>query len=87
MFEGFEDLLAEITWRFVIFFSREPKFLRIESGKTTLNVELRELRHTRERDKHSGRKEATLPEKPSHRHIAELPTLGHLLHGGLHLLL
>jgi hypothetical protein len=86
LFQRLQDLLAEIARRFVIFFSGKELF-RVQTGKTALNVELGKLRHPRQGNKHSGREEPSLAEKPGHRHIAELPALRHLLHGGLHLLL
>ena len=55
--------------------------------KPPSNVELRELRHAGKRRQASVGQEPAPAEKPSDRHVAQLAALGHLLHGGLHLLL
>src|SRR3972149_7527390 len=87
LLEGLEDLFAEVAWRLVIFFTGKAEFLGVQSGKAAVDVKLGELRHAGQRHEHAAGQKAALAEEPGDGHVAELSALGHLLHGGLHLLL
>src|SRR5689334_245908 len=87
MLQGFENFFAKIARRLVFVLTRKAELFRIQAAETVFNVEIRKLRHAGERRHRAVREKPPLTEEPSHRHIADLSALRHLLHRRLHLLL